>query len=277
MALSTLLAAAAMTGCGESKAPDDPLDMLPEDTVVVFQYDMEAISDSEAGEVIEEKLDPFWDSSIADMGILMNETESLTAGATEDDIYTILKGRFDFEYIRDDLNDHDYDDDDYRGYEVWSGGRIVDVSTVALIEESGMVMVGSEDRIQGILRSLARGGGARSRGMEATLRAMDRAGEGLVTFGIGECAEELRGCEAVAGSLAEGGPYEFRLVQALLFRNQQTAESQLDDVRDLAEEEETTFSIDSFTTDGEFVIGILSIDEDDFADEATIERGLMSY
>ena len=81
MTLSLLLATASIPGCSGSKAPGDPLDMLHDDTILVFVYDMEAIGAGEAGVVLEEKLEDYWDATIGAMGILMNETESLTVGS----------------------------------------------------------------------------------------------------------------------------------------------------------------------------------------------------
>ena len=277
MTLSLLLATASIPGCSGSKAPGDPLDMLHDDTILVFVYDMEAIGAGEAGVVLEEKLEDYWDATIGAMGILMNETESLTVGASEGDGYMILKGEFDFEYIRDDLNDNDYDDDDYRGYEVWSGGGLRDASAVALIEEAGLVLSGSGDEVQDILRNLARDLSARDGGVRNTLRAMDRAGEGLVLLGISDCGDELRGCEAIATSISAGDRYEYQFTEVVLFRNERTAESQLDEIEEMSEEGRESFIMESITLDGEFVIGESSIDEDDFADRVRIERGFMSW
>ena len=48
MTLSLMLALVPLTGCSGSKAPTDPLDMLHDDTIVVFLYDMEAINAGES-------------------------------------------------------------------------------------------------------------------------------------------------------------------------------------------------------------------------------------
>ena len=227
--------------------------------------------------MLEDKLEDYWDITIGAMGILTNETESLIVGASDSDTYMILKGEFDFEYIRDDLNDNDYDDDDYRGYEIWSGVGLRDASTVALIEEAGLVLAGSENAVQDILRNLARDLRARDGALKDTLRAMDRAGEGWVVFGLSDCSDELRGCEAVATAISAAERYEFQFTEVALFRNERTAESQLDEIEEMSEEGRDGFITESITLDEEFVIGVSSIDEDDFADSVRLERGVLSW
>ena len=268
-----LLVSAAIIGCSESKAPVDPLDMLLDDTAVVRAYDFNAISEGEAGDAMEDSFESYWDATFGNMGILMHEAESLTVGVRSADRYQILKGEFDFEYVREDLSDGNYDSDDYRGYEVWEGGGIRGAPTVVLIEESGVVLAGDDDAVQDMLRSLARGLSARDGAMAETLRAMDRAGAGWVVAGQGECHDELRGCEATATSVSAGELFEFRITRVLLFRDERTAESERDDAEELWEEVE----IDSITVDAEHVIGVSTVDEDDFADVAAITNGILNW
>ena len=277
MTLPLLLAAAPMVGCSGSIATVDTLDMLHDDTLAVVVYDMEAINAGQAGDVVEDKLEDYWDNTIGAMGILMNETESLTVGASSNDGYKILKGAFDFEYIRENLNDYDYDDDDYRGYEVWSGGGLRDASSVALMEEAGLVLVGSDDTVQDILRNLARDSSARDDDLGDTLRAMDRAGQGWVVLGFSGCPDELTGCQALGASISALDQYEFQLTQVFLFRSGRTAESQLDDIEELYEDRQENLITRSFTLDEEFVIFKGGIDEDDLADEVRIVRGILSW
>ena len=268
------LAVAVMAGCGGSSAAD-PLDMLLDDTVGVFAYDMGAIAAGEAGDTIADTFEDYWDSSFGSIGILMNEAESLTVGGRAQDIYAIMKGEFDFEYVRDELDDQDYDDDDYRGFELWTGGPRREVSSVALIEDAGVVLAGDHGAVEDVLRNLARELTARDGAMQDTLRAMGRAGDGWVVIGVSECP--LRGCEAFAYSIAAGDRFEYQFTEAVLFRNERTAESQLDEVEDKAEEGERGTIFESVTLDGEFVIVVRLVDEDDFADGARIELGSLSW
>ena len=270
------LTAAVLAGCGGSSSAD-PLDMLLDDTILAYHYDVEAIAAGEAGDTIADRFEDYWDSSFGSIGILMEETKSLTSGGRAQDGYTILRGEFDFDYIRDDLSDQDYDDDDYRDQELWTGGSSRGLSSVALIEDDGVVLAGADDAVREILRNLSDGRSASDGDMAETLRAIDRAGEGWLRVGASECANELRGCEAVGRSLAVGGAYEFQDTMAVLFRNERAAESQLDEVEALAEDRDDGTIPESVEVHGEFVVAEGSIDEDDVADGFRIERGISDW
>lgn len=131
------------------------------------------------------------------------------------------------------------------------------------------MLAGAEGAVEDILRNLARDLTAWDGAMQNTLRAMDRAGDGWVVIGVSEC--DLRGCEAFAYSIATGGRFEYHLTQAVLFRNERTAESQLDEVEESAEEGERGVITESVTLDGEFVIVVSLVDE------VRIERGTLSW
>ena len=265
-----------LAGCGGSSYAD-PLDMLLDDTVVVFAYDMEAVNAGDPGDVIVDSFEDYWDTSFGSIGILMDEAESLTAAGRAQDGYTILRGEFDFGYIRDDLSDQDYDDDDYRDYGLWTGGSGRELSSVALIEEAGVVLAGDDGAVKEILRNLADGLSARDGEMGETLRAMERAGEGWMKLGIGDCAGDFRGCEAIGTALSVRGSYEFQHTVVALFRNERTAESRLDEIEERAEDSDDGTILESVRLDGEFVVVDGSLDEDDVADGFSIERGLASW
>ena len=274
--LCAMLAVAFVAGCGGSSSAD-PLDMLLDDTVAVIAYDMEAVNAGDPGDVTVDSLEDYWGTSFGSIGILMEETESLAAGGRALDGYTILRGEFDFDYIRDDLSDLDYDDDDYRDYELWTGGSARELSSVALIEEAGVVLAGNDGAVREILRNLADGLSARDGEMGETLRAMERAGEGWLKLGIDDCSDEFRGCEAIATSMSVKGSYEFQHTVVALFRNERTAESRLDEVEEKAEDSDDGTIVESVRLDGEFVVVEGSIDEDDVADGFSIERGFASW
>ena len=72
------------------------------------------------------------------------------------DGYLVLAGQFAFDEIRDGLHDRVYDDDEFRGYEIWSSGGLTPVATtVALIEDEGLLVMGKEDSVLTILRNLS--------------------------------------------------------------------------------------------------------------------------
>ena len=148
---------------------------------------------------------------------------------------------------------------------------------MALIEEAGVVLAGDDGAVREILRNLSDGRSAGDGDMAETLRAMERTDEGWLKLGISECDDDLRGCEAIGTSLAVGGSYEFQQTVAVLFRNERTAESRLDEIEAMAEDSDDGSILESVTLDGEFVVVEGSIDEDDVADGFRIERGTSDW
>lgn len=277
--ISTLLLAfALLAGCGGSNSADDSLDMLLDNTITVFVYDVEAIDGGEVGDSVRDMFEDYWDSSFASIGILMEETESLTVGGRAQDGYSILMGDYDYDYIRDDLDDQGYEDDDYRDYELWTEGSRRVVESVALMEDAGVVVAGDDDAVKAVLRNLSEGESARDGDMESVLRAMDRAGNGWLTVGIDDCDGYPRGCMAVSRSLSVGGSYEAQQTVVVLFRNEDFAESRLDELEDNAEESSAAgYSLESIRQSDEFVVVVSSIDEDDLADRFSIQLGLARW
>ena len=60
------LTAAVLAGCGGSSSAD-PLDMLLDDTIVAYHYDVEAIAAGEPGDVIADRFEDYWDSSFGNI------------------------------------------------------------------------------------------------------------------------------------------------------------------------------------------------------------------
>ena len=257
---------ALLTVCGGSGGSEGPLDVLPSDTSDVAIYDLESINQNRHLQDFADERVQDWDTSYGAIGILVDEVETVTLAKSRGNGYVILEGDFDFEYIRDDLDDGDYDDDEFRGYEVWSGGRVAAVPALTLVEDDGLVLVAEDHTIHDILRNLADAPGSRDGDTGGVLRAVRRAGEGLVVFGGSPCAQELRGCEAFAGSFTTGDRYEVRFTGLLLFRNDERAEAESEDAEKLFERSRY-METRSVTTDGEFVIleGVLDVDDLDGA------------
>ena len=264
--VTLVFALALLTVCGGSDGSGGSLDMLPGDITEVAIYDLESIDKNEQLQDFADERVQDWETSYGAIGILVDEVETVTLARSRGGVYVILKGEFDFEYIRDDLDDGDYDDEEFRGYEVWSGGRVDAIPALALMEDDGLVLVGEDNTILDILRNLADDTGSGDDDTGDVLRAVRRAGEGLVVFGGSPCAQQLRGCEAFAGSFTTGDRYEVRFTGSLLFRNGERAEAESEDVEKLFERS-GYMETRSVTTDDEFVIleGILDVDDLDGA------------
>ena len=264
IALALAWGAVLIAGCGGSSGPDDLAGMAHDDTGFVLLYDVAAISDGEAYHGFAEKVSDEWTDKVGDIGILIDETEKMLLGVTRTgESYIVLTGEFTFEYIRDELEDNDYERDSVGGFEVWSGGRLWQASTVALMEESGMVLRGEDSVVEDILRDLSRDPG--SADVPPLMRAVEMAGDGWLIDGIDQCVDELRRCERIASSVSTGGRHELIINQVFMFQDERSAEMGRDTIEKLIDESgDEMESIHSLSADGEFVTMSYSIDQKDF-------------
>ncbi len=201
-------------------------------------------------------------------------TESRTVGAMEIGGYMIIKGELGFDHIRGNLEEQDYEDDEYRGFELWSGGSQRNASSIVLLEGDGIVIAGTDDYVRGIVRNLSRGESASEGEHDSTVRALDRARDSWVKFAITECSPELRGCEVVVVAYSAGGRYEVRMQQIAMFRDEHSAEAHVDDIDDYADA--TELDDYSIRVDGEFFVVECTMDEEDLADELVMENGILT-
>ena len=248
--------------------PGGPLGLVPDDASWVQVVDVERIL---AGDAPDDSADDFedeWEDRLDDIGVSLDDLDTLVQAQGDDGTVLVFGGDLDFEQIRDELDDARYDDDDYRGYEVWDDGDLW-VEAAALLDGRGEVVVGSTDAVEGVLKALSRGSGTLLQDDDNDLRrALERAGQGWVVFGLEGCqGAGVRGCEAVGAAVSEGSEsYLVETTFAYLFRNERTAESELEDLEDYLDDElSRDVDIEEVKTDGEFVIVTVSVDEDDWS------------
>ena len=158
-----------------------------------------------------------------------------------------------------------------RGFELWEGAAWPGES-VALFEDQGRMVIGDVEAVKSLLRMLDSGSGSLLDDADSDLgRALKRAGAGWISSAQEQCLDyEIRGCRAVGVSLRRGvADYVVDITIAALFRNERTAESELDELESQIEEDSSfEFDIDDVQLDGDFVIVTASADEDDlFEDE----------
>ena len=270
-----LLAAFILAGCSSQKSAGDVFDMLLDDTSGLLVYDIEAIN---AGESIEEfsvRLENDWDLMFGAMGIPMDQASTLLVGIEQDSSqYSVLSGEFDYDGIREDLDRQGYRDDEYRGYEVWTDGALLNASTVALIEDDGIVLAGNFDLVPNILRDLS---------MESddaeeltVVRALEGAPDGWLSRSVNRCPTELRDCEAWASAVSSGERHELVIVHAFMFGDDRSAESQRDTIEDLSENMEFS-ELQSVKLDGEYVTLSVTVAEGDFYRELSFRNETLGF
>ena len=263
-----LLVAASAQACGaggggRSELPGI-LELVPADVEAVWVFNLEQIARDPPRALGDEVAD-LSEYGIEDMGVLgvrADELTALVAAIGDEGHLLVVEGDLDFAHITDQLEAGGYDFDQYRGFELWEGHH----EAVVLFEDRGRAVIGSAEAVKSVLRMLDRGSGSLLDDADSDLgRALRRAGAGWMSSAQEQCLDfEIRGCRAVGVSFRRGD--DDHLVEttiAALFRNERTAESEMDELEDQLEEDSSfEFDIGDVQLDGDFVIVTASADED---------------
>ena len=242
--------------------PDSTLELVPEDLTELIILDMQAlISDEDLAESVG------LNENILDV-IEIEEGVGIDSADVSEflllEYLWVLEGRFQFDDIRDDLDDADYEESSYRGYEVWEGDDYI-----ALLEEAGMIVYSpSGDELEDALGVVYRGRGslADADAEDNDVKpVLDKLGEAPVIMAFGYC-EYLRRCQGFGYAFTE---YDYDQEQvnvqvAALFSSERAAEAASDDYNDVADMLEAIpprfdvsgrVDIEDLENDGMFVVG----------------------
>jgi len=251
--------------------------LVPADSENVVVYDLEEIRGEEAPRALRDEVEDLSEYGLEEMGVLTDELTTLVLASGDDWQLLVVEGDVDFVHVRDQLEDDDYYDDQYRGFELWEGAAwplepVAPFESVALFEDQGRMVIGDVEAVKSVLRMLDSGSGSLLDDADSDLgRALKRAGAGWISSAQEQCLDyEIRGCRAAGVSFRRGdSDYLVEITIAALFRNERTAESEMDELENQIEEDRSfEFDIDDVQLDGDFVIVTASVDEDDlFEDE----------
>lgn len=156
-----LLAVASAQGCGTGGGGRSELQgiltLVPADSESVSVYDFEEMRREEPPRTFRDAYeDLLGGTGLEELGVVIDELAQLVF-ASGDDWYLVLAGGdIDFVYVRDQLEDHDYDEDQYRGFELWEGAAWRG-EAVAFLEDRGQVVTGDAEAVRSVLRMLDRG------------------------------------------------------------------------------------------------------------------------
>ena len=247
--------------------PGGPLGLVPDDASWVQVVDVERLLTGDAPDDSADDFEDDWEDRLDDIGVSLDDLDTFVQAQGDDGTVLVIGGDLDFEQINDELDDARYDDDDYQGYEVWDDGDLW-VEAAALLDGRGEMVIGSTDAVEGVLKALSRSSGSLLQDDDNDLRrALERVGQGWVVLASEGCqGAGVRGCEAVGAAVSEGSEsYLVETTLAYLFRNERTAESEMDDLEDYLDDEfSRDVDIEEVKTDGVFVIVTVSVDEDDW-------------
>ena len=219
--------------------PGGPLGLVPDDASWLRVVDVERLLTGDAPDDSADDFEDEWEDRLDDIGVSLDDLKTLVQAQGDDGTVLAFGGDLDFEQIRDELEDARYDDDDYQGYVVWDDGDLW-VEAAALLDGRGEVVIGSTDAVEDVLKALSRGSRSLLQDDDNDLRrVLERAGQGWVLFALEGCqGTGVRGCEAVGAAVSEGSEsYLVETTFAYLFRNERTAESELEDLEDYLDDE----------------------------------------
>lgn len=247
---------------GGNPQPTSLLNLVPDDATDVFRMDVQRVL---ANDLLADSLDMETNSAdfIADfedtLGINRDDLSELAFVVGDNGWVGVLKGNFDLDYIRGELEDADSTDNPYRGYEVWenqSGGG------AALLDEYIVISDNAVRPVENVLRNLYNGSGALAQAGENNemKQILEKLGSGFAVFaGVGDVCQVKR-CEGYGFVITEvdESAEEATTKIALLFRNERSAEraaADYDEVADFLERQEE-IKIEDTEADGKFVVGV---------------------
>ena len=242
---------------GGSPQPKSVLDLIPDDADNVTRMDLDRIlaNDfiSDAFEV--EDLDELDD----ELGLDPDDISELTAVEWDSGNAFVIKGSFDLDLVRDELEDVDAEDNPYRGYEVWEN---LDGGAMALLDG---YLIGSDYSVrpvENILKNLYNESGSLGQADENNemKQILAKLGEGYIVYAVTGDSCPVQRCEGFGWALTEvDEANEEGTVQiVLLFRNERAAENAADDYDEVAAflERQEDLNIEDTEADGKFVVGV---------------------
>ena len=178
----------------------------------------------------------------------------------------LLRGEFDFGAIRDDWEDREFEEDLYKGYELWEGNG----DYFVLLEEQGAVLYADdEDDAKDVIKTIDRGSGSLAEAEDSDSRLIVDQLSGapaIVAVASEGCDDEVSGCEGVgiAYSGVDLDLEEIYLDLTVLFSNERRATRAFEDYDEIVEAmEEWLDDIVSTSSrfDGIFEVDDIDIDE----------------
>ena len=263
---SLLLVAEVATGCGSS--PGSAVDLIPDDTYYVKIWDMEGILGRDFPSDEADRFEDYLDRNFTYLDFFLDDVEAIVYVEGRGGTMWILEGNHDLEQIRYELEDLDYKDDEYRGYEVWQEED--GTESIALLGEGRYVIigVGDDDPVNDVLRSLSRDRGFLLDEEDNALgQVLARAEKGWISTVVDGCdlSSDLRRCESTGIVVAKANdPNAINVHFTFLFQHERAAKAGARDLDDIFERDSWTrnMNIEDAEEDGRFVTIYATMDKD---------------
>lgn len=252
---------------GGNQQPTSVLDLVADDANSVLRMNLKRIYGNDWLADLFDDADARDVSDIADAwGINRNDISEMVIAEWSGGAVIVMKGNFDRDYIRGELEDDDFEENTYRGYEVWENPK----GAVALLEE---YLIMSDSRsVENVLKNLYNGSGSleRADSDNEMKQILDKLGSGYIVTGYTGAACRVERCEGYGFVVTEvdEAAAEGTMEIALLFRNERAAERAAADYDEVADflEAEDDIDIEDTEAQGRFVVGVATEDfEEDSA------------
>ena len=188
------------------------------------------------------------------LGLTSEDSDEITIAWWEGNSVSVFKGSFDFDDVRDELEEMGLEESSYRGYELWE--------RFALLQEDGYLVSGSSpDPVEEVLKNLYRGeghlAGAEDNDLKRILEKLPEAFGKAASVGEGFCP--VKRCQGAGISYTgmDLNREELTSEIAILFSSERSAEDAAEEYDAIADfvKEEWDSDLENAESDGEFVIG----------------------
>ncbi len=160
MAALMVLVAASLTGagCSSGNALADMVAKVPGDTMSFKYVDVAGLRGDDDLSEIYDAWKAAVDARLEAHGITSGDVNVFVFGTGTGMRYTLLKGGFDLDQVRDRLEDRGFDDGEYKGVEIWEpedGSGYDSDPRVALMDD--LIILGDESGVEGCIKVMKEG------------------------------------------------------------------------------------------------------------------------
>ena len=239
---------------GGNPQPKSVLDLVPDDAEAVRRSNVGAIL---AVDFLADELFPNGVFNAGHLGINDEDIDHFVTATWNSGAVDVVQGDFELDDIRYELEDAGFEEDSYRGYEVWEfpqrGG-------MALLD-GYIVAAASIDSVESVLKNLYNGSGSLARADDDNdiKRMLDELDDGFQIQAQSGNRCQVERCRGYVFALTEAdeNAKQYTVRFALLFGNERSAERAADDYDEVADFLELAQGIDIEDTeaDGDFVVG----------------------
>jgi hypothetical protein len=219
LALLSLFVAA----CGGGGGPEEFMRMLSDDATRIAYSDIAAISDDGDLRQLRRAMESAW--PFEPYYIDLRDLDYVASSVEGSDPIVFFGGFDDLDGLRDELDDLDYDDDEYRDVEVWVNPSSQWESFAFL--PGGNVLAADYEALKDLLRRRDRGGTSLYDDIGDLWSSLP---SGVMRGVYNDC--NYRDCDFVGWSIAKEDSRDFKYVWTFEFESDRDAQRGLDDIED---------------------------------------------